>query len=525
MTISPPTAPPSGTPASDFSSRFRSLHQLRRARQGRAFAGVAEGLSRHFDIDPIIVRVVFAALTFFGGAGLVLYLILWLTVPMEGEPESIMSGRLRRDRDSWLNIGLVAGGIIAVTLLLSSISWWLPHPFPVFVIAIIAVVAAALYIRRAPERQQPRQHGYVPPPTPPGRPGGPWQGPSPTQPAAPTGPGNAVVPTIDPGAVAAYRTDERTAVISVSPASGEPGTPEASPLTPEPPMSTATATPDDTVAQEIPADGDPETPSPGAVAGETPEERAWWQRIDPPGVDPASRSGASPTPKPPRSHLLLMSFATMAIALAVLWVVDVETSAQVDPSYYPGVVLAISAVGLLVSAFWGRARSLIAVGAIAAVATAGAAFAGPGPYGVKELRPHQAAGVPASSTWGIGDLTLHLEQVRDPFDLQGRTVTLKEHIGRITVIVPTSVAVTIDASVDHGTISGPVDVSDGDNGAEHVLMTPSSLGRPTMRVDVHLGYGEIRILRVDCPNGFGPLAGETTQTYDEGALRVAAACN
>jgi phage shock protein PspC (stress-responsive transcriptional regulator) len=494
MTISPPTGPPSGTPASDFSRRFRALHRLRRARRGRAFAGVAEGLSRHFDIDPIIVRVVFAALTFFGGAGLALYLILWLTVPMEDENESIMSGRLHRDSDSWLNIGLAAGGIVAATLLLSSIGWWLPHPFPVFVIAIIAVVAAVLFIRRGPD-PQPVQAGMSQPPMPPPAGSGPWTDPQPTAPPVPTTPGNAVAATGTPGAVAGRPSDLPTAVIG-----------------------------DVTATAEIPADGATVITSPGAVAGDI-DERAWWHRIDPPEADPAGSTGAATrVPKAPRSHLPLLSFAAMAIALAVLWVIDVETSANIDPSYYPGTVLALSAIGLLVSAFWGRARSLIAVGAIAAVATAGAVFAGPGPYGEQTLQPRQAAAVPASYRWGIGDLTLNLAQVNDAFDLQGRTVTLKEHLGRVTVIIPTSVAAIVHASVDHGSIDGPRGVLHGDNGAEHAVMTPPPLGRPTMHIDVHVDDGEIRILRVDCPNGFAGLAGEPTDSY-LGGPRVAAACN
>ena len=46
-------------------------------------AGVAGGLARHLDIDPVILRVAFVVLTFFGGVGLLLYVAL-LAAPARG---------------------------------------------------------------------------------------------------------------------------------------------------------------------------------------------------------------------------------------------------------------------------------------------------------------------------------------------------------------------------------------------------------------------------------------------------------
>jgi len=44
-------------------------------------AGVAAGLGKYLDIDVIIVRLIFVALTFFGGSGILIYVLLWLLVP------------------------------------------------------------------------------------------------------------------------------------------------------------------------------------------------------------------------------------------------------------------------------------------------------------------------------------------------------------------------------------------------------------------------------------------------------------
>jgi len=62
---------------------------LRRSYQDRMLGGVAGGLAQYFDVDPIIVRIAFAVLTLFGGAGIPLYLAGLLLIPEEGTDQSI----------------------------------------------------------------------------------------------------------------------------------------------------------------------------------------------------------------------------------------------------------------------------------------------------------------------------------------------------------------------------------------------------------------------------------------------------
>lgn len=47
----------------------------------RKIAGVCGGLGVYFNIDPAIVRILFVCLLFFGGSGLLLYLIVWIISP------------------------------------------------------------------------------------------------------------------------------------------------------------------------------------------------------------------------------------------------------------------------------------------------------------------------------------------------------------------------------------------------------------------------------------------------------------
>jgi phage shock protein PspC (stress-responsive transcriptional regulator) len=57
--------------------------ELHRRRDLEKLAGVCAGLADYFDLDPTLVRVVFAVATFFTGIlpGLILYVILALVIP------------------------------------------------------------------------------------------------------------------------------------------------------------------------------------------------------------------------------------------------------------------------------------------------------------------------------------------------------------------------------------------------------------------------------------------------------------
>jgi len=45
--------------------------------------GVCEGLGRHFDVNPTILRVIWLVAVFFFGTGILLYLALWWLMPHE----------------------------------------------------------------------------------------------------------------------------------------------------------------------------------------------------------------------------------------------------------------------------------------------------------------------------------------------------------------------------------------------------------------------------------------------------------
>jgi phage shock protein C len=73
--------------------------RLYRKPEGRIVAGVCTGLADYLGVDVTIIRLAFAALTIFGGAGVLLYLIAWALVPEEGEKASIVEEFVHKNKD------------------------------------------------------------------------------------------------------------------------------------------------------------------------------------------------------------------------------------------------------------------------------------------------------------------------------------------------------------------------------------------------------------------------------------------
>lgn len=57
--------------------------RLYRSRTDRVLFGVAGGMADWLDVDPSVVRLVWALLVVFGGAGLILYIIAAIVIPEE----------------------------------------------------------------------------------------------------------------------------------------------------------------------------------------------------------------------------------------------------------------------------------------------------------------------------------------------------------------------------------------------------------------------------------------------------------
>jgi phage shock protein C len=69
------------TAASSVPPVSGSHKRLLRSTNDRKIAGVCAGVADYFDLDPTLVRVLWALAVLCAGTGFLLYIILWIVVP------------------------------------------------------------------------------------------------------------------------------------------------------------------------------------------------------------------------------------------------------------------------------------------------------------------------------------------------------------------------------------------------------------------------------------------------------------
>lgn len=120
-------APRANGPDDEFDPhKLRTIADVKRSTDDRWVAGVSSGVAKYLNIDPVIVRIVFAVLTIVG-AGVVLYGAAWLLLPSDDADKSIAAGwfKLDENEESVRKIGLVVAGVIAAFSVLGSHGdWW-----------------------------------------------------------------------------------------------------------------------------------------------------------------------------------------------------------------------------------------------------------------------------------------------------------------------------------------------------------------------------------------------------------------
>jgi signal transduction histidine kinase/phage shock protein PspC (stress-responsive transcriptional regulator) len=131
-----------------------STPRLARPVRGRLIGGVAQGVGLHLGVNPTYVRVAFMGLSVFGGAGIVMYAVLWAvlpqSVPRDGTVEQ-PGGRFR-NRSQVIALAVIAAVAVFVIAQLNGGR----HFAGVLLPAVVGGAGIALVWRQADDAQRAR---------------------------------------------------------------------------------------------------------------------------------------------------------------------------------------------------------------------------------------------------------------------------------------------------------------------------------------------------------------------------------
>ncbi|MEJ3743788.1 PspC domain-containing protein [Actinomycetes bacterium KLBMP 9797] len=493
------TTPP-GSPHQDTTTGFTSRYGLVRPRQGRYVAGVCAAIGRATNTDPVLWRVLVAVLSFVG-IGVLVYLIGVLIIPAEGDTASPVESLLGRGRAGMSPITVVLLGALAVVMF----GWVVSDGFRAAVLGAAVLVGGALLLNRKPGAA-----GQGPPPAPPTPPTPPTPPVPPTQPMPPVPPTGPVGgPTGEPP------TQPMPAAPPVPPVSpAEPPYPPAPAAGPtdEPPTQPLFAPPPPMPPGAPPYPGPPQPPYPPAPPGGyrppfAPHGPYAGAGPYPPQYGPAPQPPQPPRPpkppKPPkqRSPLGFATFSLVFVAIGVVAALDLANVVSVSPSAYFAGVLLTTGLGLLVGAWFGRARWLIALGLVAAAAVGISTIA---ESEVSEIgqrgsdvywQPTSADVIAPQYDHRFGDATLDLSHI--DFTGHDKTIDVTLNAGDIDILLPPDVDVTAivrlnagDADVLGNRFSGI-----GNDTTQVHDLGEDGTGGGTLRLNLTVYVGDMEVTR------------------------------
>lgn len=134
--------------------RLRTLADMRRSKDDRMLAGVCAGAAKYLNVDPIVIRVVIAVLTFVGLSGLIIYLAAWFFLPAEGE-QSIAANwfNLDKNEEQVRITGLVTAAVLAAFAIVGNSQWdWWGVPWVLVPLAVLYWLLVARPRRGKPDR-------------------------------------------------------------------------------------------------------------------------------------------------------------------------------------------------------------------------------------------------------------------------------------------------------------------------------------------------------------------------------------
>ncbi|MFF5291588.1 PspC domain-containing protein [Paractinoplanes globisporus] len=441
----PPLFPPGGP-------SFTREH-LVRPKQGRYVAGVCAALARATNTDPVLWRVLVAVLGILSGVGVLLYLIGWLIIPAEGDSASPIEGLLGKGRSGMAPLSVVLLGAAAVV----SFGFIVHDGMRASLLAAAVIIGAVLLIKRngggsgSPDSaSQPGPAATFPPPPP-------------ADPTPATG--------FPPPAPAGFHQAPASAPTT------EPVTGQLPPMPPMPPM--------------------PPAPTAGGYRPPFAPHGPWAGSTPPPYQPPHPPRQPRP-PKPPRerSKLGRLTFFAVLMVIGLMAVIDMAGASIAVSAYFAAALVTI-ALGLIVGAWFGRARGLIALAILTSIGlgiSTGVERWG-GEVGNSVYRPATVAAIADRYDFTAGNATLDLRDI--DFAGQQQTVTMTMKVGQMRVLLPPTVDTTVDLSLDtgRGMILGK-EFNDHTVGNQTVTdLGSDGAGGGTLKLNLQMDTGNVEVNR------------------------------
>ena len=483
----PPGAPPPGAvPPPWFGAPDGpsfSREKLLRPARGRYIAGVCGAIGRATNTDPVLWRVLLAVLGFFGGVGVLVYLLGWLLIPAEGDTGSPIESLLGRGRSAMAPLSVVLLG--AATVL--TLAFIVQDGFRATLLAAAVLVCGALVLKKS--NKAATTAGAAP--------ADPWQATATFPAAAPPQPGPPPAPADEPTAAFA-------APSGAAPAAAPAHEPVTAPLPPRPPTGRPAPTIPPVFTPPPPAPPAPPsyappsfTPPPGGYRPPFAPHGPWAQSAaHPPYAPPVPpQPPRAPKPRRERSKLGRITFFGVLVVMGVLASVS-SAGVPVPVSGYFAAALATIALGLVVGAWFGRARGLIF---LAVLATFGLAVSSGverygGEFANDSYRPQSIAAVADRYDFSVGNATLDLRSVN--FAGQDQAVTVAMKFGQVRVLLPANVDTTTSLTMNDGRallygreLTGNLNVQAVSD------LGPDGPGGGTLRLTVQMNTGNVEVAR------------------------------
>jgi phage shock protein PspC (stress-responsive transcriptional regulator) len=497
--------PPPGAAA------FTSRYGLVRPRQGRYLAGVCAAVGRATNTDPILWRVLLAVLGFFGGIGILVYVAAWLIIPAEGDTASPVESMLGRGKSSMSPVTVLVLGVLVAVMF----GYIVTDAFRAVLLGVAILIGGALLLNRDANRSPAGPPG-APPPA-----GGPWPDGPGRQPAdhrfgsVPHGEETAAGRPLDQPT---RQFEAVPAHLAGPPATGAPATPGLVGASSGWPAAAPAGAGAATTTGPVWSPGLPAAPPPpggyrqpfaprGPYAGPYPPGGGSAGGFPPggypPGPVPPPAGGKPPKrPKTPRERSRLggATFSMIFVAIGLVAVLDLVNAIPVAPSaYFAGALLTI-ALGLLVGAWFGRARWLIALG------LAGAAALGISTVAESYDKVQQHGGTVNWTPVGheamadryetqFSDAILDLRQV--DFTDTDSQVTVQIDFGKLEVVLPPDVDATVELEIRAGDadVFGTRWSGFNEPAREFVDLGSDGAGGGKLRLNVYVNAGDAEVSR------------------------------